>query len=55
MSLSVQGITTLLNNSEGRDKLMKVHQYFARFMLHLLKSGNSEWKTYFDIIMSKRR
>lgn len=55
MSLSVQGITTLLNNSEGRDKLMKVHQYFARFMLHILKDSKSDWKGYFDIIMSSYR
>ena len=54
MNLSVQGITTLLNNSEGRDKLMKVHQYFARFMLQILKDSKSEWKTRFDIIMSSR-
>ena len=52
MSVTVDGIAKFLNNSEGRDKLMKLHQYQGRMWMHLLKTSNPQLSGKFDIIFS---
>jgi hypothetical protein len=54
-NISVKGITTLLNNSEGRDKLMKLHQYQARFWMSVLEKSNPELSSKAKILFVNMR
>ena len=53
MTDTVKSITTLLNNSEGRDKFMKLHQYLARMFKDLTKDSNKELANRLDILFSR--
>ena len=52
MEISASKIVAVLNNSEGRDKLMKLHQYQGRMWKHLLQNSNPELADKADIIFS---
>lgn len=55
MGVSVQQLVALINQTEARDKFMKIHQYQGRMWKHLLKDSNPELADKADIILSRQR
>lgn len=53
MSVSVKQLVSLINQTECRDKFMKIHQYQGRMWKHLLTSTNPELADKADIIFSR--
>ena len=52
MSVSVKQLVSLINQTECRDKFMKIHQYQGRMWKHLLLASNPELADKADIIFS---